>query len=227
MAGFNNRWGGVSKKPFDDFNLGLHVGDRKAYVLKNRQILKEFIGSNKLAWMEQVHSNKISIVKKPGERKRADGLITNHKNLILMVMVADCIPVLFYDRKQKIIAVAHAGRQGSFQNISGEIIKKMKEEFNCRPENILASLGPSIKKQCYQVEEKITLEFKKRWGEKFLEKNNTLDLPLLNKSQLLIAGVPEENIGLSDICNHCDKNYFSYRRDKKTGRFAGVIMLKK
>jgi len=230
VAGFTNRWGGVSKSPYNTLNLALHVDDDKESVLQNRNILTEKIGlpKNGFAWMNQVHSNRIEIAEKGGNILETDGLITNKPGLGLLVLVADCIPILFYDPKQRVVAVAHAGREGSFQNITGKMIAKLQKDFGSNPQDIKVSLGPSIQKKCYEVSADITKRFREQWGKDYIYKNTNLDLPFLNKNQLLNAGVKKENISISKICNHCDRNYFSYRRasNNQTGRFAGVIFFR-
>ncbi len=229
IAGFTDRWGGVSKSPYNTFNLAFHVGDEEKDVLKNRKLLAKELGIKlgNFAWMNQVHSDKIAIVTKGGEVLETDGLITTQSGLALLVLVADCIPILFYDSKRKLVAVAHAGREGSFLNIVGKMILKLKKEFNSKPEDIKVFLGPSIQKECYRVDREIIERFEKEWGKKYIYNETNLDLPLLNQNQLLETGVKKENIFVSKICNHCDRNYFSYRRaeNNQTGRFAGIIKL--
>ena len=228
LLGFTNRWGGVSQKPFTDFNLALHVGDKKKNVWQNRHLLVDELGVSEknIVWMNQIHSNRIQVTTKGGEVMRTDGLITNQAKLILMVLVADCIPVLFYDSVKKAVAVVHAGREGSFKNISGKMIAKLQSAVNSNPADIKVFLGPSIQKICYEVNQSIVEYFKNKWGNKYIYKSKYLDLPLLNQNQLLSAGILKENMKISNICTHCNSNYFSYRREQKTGRFAGVIMLK-
>jgi YfiH family protein len=228
VVGFTTRWGGASEVPFDNFNLALHVDDDVKAVLRNRNLLaKELeMKSKNIAWMNQVHSDNIQIVVYGGETLQTDGIITNRQGLVLLVLVADCIPILFYDPEREVVAAVHAGREGCFQNISGRMIQRFKKEFGSSPENIKVFLGPSIQKECYEVNENMIKKFKDGWGEEYIYASKNLDLPLLNKNQLLQEGVLAENIKLSKICNHCDKNYFSYRRHQKTGRFAGIIFLR-
>jgi YfiH family protein len=227
VGGFTTRWGGSSETPFDNFNLALHVGDDRKMVLKNRKVLAEELDVEveNIVWMNQVHSDNIQIVEQGGEAIQTDGLITKRRGLVLLVLVADCIPILFYDAVKEIVAVVHAGREGTFQNISGKMITKFKKEFNSNSEDVQVFFGPSIQKKCYEVGKNIVKEFKDKWGVKYIYNTTNLDLPLLNKDQLLQEGVLVENIKLSRICNHCDENYFSYRRNQKTGRFAGIIFL--
>ncbi len=208
LAGFTNRHGGVSEAAFHSLNIALHVGDNPDDVEKNREILMDDLSLKHISWMEQVHSNNIKIVNNAGVVAKSDGIITNKIGLALLVMVADCIPMLFFDRVQKVVAVAHAGREGSFKNIAGKTAEEMQNAFQSKPEDMLVSFGPSIQGSCYKFDGKY------------------LDLPQLNKEQLLNVGIKKENILASTVCTHCNKDYFSYSRNSKTGRFAGLIMLK-
>jgi len=104
----------------------------------------------------------------------------------------------------------------------------MIKEFESNPKDIVVSLGPSIKECCYEVGEDLADIAKKSFGEKYVIKRGGsfyLDLQTLNLDQLKSVGVKEENVEISSVCTCCDKNYFSYRRDGVTGRFAGVIKL--
>lgn len=175
--------------------------------------------------MEQIHSNIVNIVSHKNPQK-CDALITNKKNIPLMVMVADCIPILFYDDIKKVIGVAHAGREGTFKNICKNTIEQMKKEYDCKVENIEVNLGISIQKCCYEVNEQMAAFVKNNFGFKFVE-NRNIDLQGINKKQLLATGVLEENITVSKICTKCSNEpYFSYRKDKNCGRFAGLIMMR-
>jgi len=234
LAIFTNRFGGVSQKPFDSLNIATHVGDNIKYVTANRKILakKYNFNSENLIYMEQIHSNNIEVIKTNNNKKilQCDGIITNLKNTPLMVMVADCVPILFYDPKQKIIGAVHAGRNGTFLKIVQKTISKMQKEFNSNPKDILVSLGTGINKCCYEIDLNLAKIAIKNFGKKYIEireEKYYLDLQQLNLYQLLESGIVQENIDISKICSCCDNSYFSYRREQKTGRFAGVVMLKR
>ena len=186
-----------------DLNIAFHVEDDKKNVIENRIKLSQkhnYIAQN-LIFMDQIHSNNIQIIEDTSINKipNCDGIITKIKNIPLMVMVADCIPVLIFDKRELKIAVIHAGREGTYKKIVQKAIKKL----NSNPQNLIVCLGPSIHKCCYEV-----------------------DLQALNLEQLFQMGIKKENIEISNICTCCHKDYFSYRRDKQTGRFAGLMMLK-
>ena len=232
FADFSDRWGGVSKPPYHELNIALHVGDNPINVLKNREILaKKFdFYIDNLIYMDQTHSNNIQIINDTFTNKieNCDGIITNKPNIPLMVMVADCIPVLLFDREKKVIGAIHAGRNGTFKEISKKAINIMIKKFGSNAENILVSLGPSIHSCCYEVGKDLADIAKTSFGDKYVINRNGsfyLDLQTLNFDQLKSVGIKEENIEISKTCTSCDKNYFSYRRDGTTGRFAGVIKL--
>jgi YfiH family protein len=196
--------------------------------MARKELAKKYkFDNSKLQFMEQIHSNIVKIVSADTNVHTCDALITDKMNTPLMVMVADCIPILLYDHTKKIIAVAHAGRAGTFENISKNTIEKMKEEYHCNPKDIEVVFGPSIEKCCYEVSEELAKQTANLFGEEYVE-NRNIDLQGINKKQLLEVGIKTENITITQICTKCsDEPYFSYRKDKKCGRFAGVIMMKR
>ncbi len=210
-----------------DENIAYHVTDDSSQVDNARQNLaqKYNFDLSKLSFMEQIHSNFVEIAD-PSQVFKCDALITNKKNTPLMVMVADCIPILFYNLQKKAIAVAHAGRVGTFKNITSNTLDKMITEYSCDPKDIQVVLGPSIQKCCYEVSPEIAEFTKKSFGEEFVKDRN-IDLQGINKKQLMQKGICESNISISPICTKCgDQPYFSYRKDKECGRFAGIVLLK-
>jgi len=233
LALFTDRSGGVSKPPYDSLNVAFHVGDKVADVIKNRSILADNLNINikNLIYMDQIHSNFIKIVNNSliNKNENCDALITDKKEIALMVMVADCIPILMYDNTKRVVAAIHAGRNGTFQEIAKKSVLKMQEAFGVNTKDILVSFGPSIHKCCYEVSKDLADFAIKSFGTQYVDIRNKhffIDLQTLNFDQLISAGIDKKNIEISPICTSCDKRYFSYRRDKTTGRFAGVIMLR-
>lgn len=211
-----------------DGNLAFHVNDNEKTVIKNHKLLAEKLGYNyeSLRHMNQVHGNTIEVVSSssPTLIKSCDAIITQENNIPLMVMVADCIPILMYDEIQGVIAAIHAGRNSTFQNIAQLTALKMINEFGCNTKNINVELGPSIQKCCYEVSPELSNIVSTSFGQKFVN-NRLIDLQGINKKQLNDIGIMK--IDISTICTKClNKPYFSYRKDKNTGRFAAVIMLK-
>ncbi len=232
--GFTCRDGGVSEKPYESLNLALHVEDELSDVSQNHQLLADDLIYNKrtLVHMKQIHSNRVHRVTSRENFENpptCDALITNIKNTPLMVMVADCSPILFYDPKKEVIAVAHAGRAGAFKNIVKNVIDSFVTHFDSNIEDILVSIGASIGACCYEVGEEIYKEAKELHVEHAIQKKGNkyhLDIPAILLKQLLTCRVKKEHIEFSNECTCCLNNkYFSYRADNITGRFAGVIKL--
>lgn len=217
-------------------NIAFHVGDAQKNVHANQSRLAEAFGyeRQRLVHMKQLHSDRIVTV---GEQEgyasppECDAVITDESERPLMVMVADCTPILLYDPLQKVVAAVHAGRTGALSNISGKTVERMRETFGCRGEDLLAVLGPSIAACCYEVGETIAEEaaggghahaVKERGGRYFL------DINAIIRRQFLEAGIASEHIETMPHCTACENGrFFSYRADRQaTGRFAGVIMLK-
>ena len=213
----------------DDGNLAYHVGDVVQNVDDNRRALAKKLNYKyeDLVYMNQVHGNHVEVVTKDSPKliDNCDGLITNEKDLPLMVMVADCIPILLHDKKEGVIAALHAGRNSTFQKIVQVALDIMSKQFNCKSENISAILGPSIQKCCYEVGDDLVKIVEKSFGKEYVFGRN-IDLQGINKSILEHNGI--KNVEISKICTKCSsKVHYSYRKDPKTGRFAGIIQLKK
>ena len=226
---------GVSTMDFSDpedsfgFNLSFTVGDNYQRVLKNRENFFNALGTDysRAAYQEQIHSDIIKIVTQPGNQGKSDAMITTRKNIALAVSIADCTPILIYDRKNKIIAGVHSGWRGTYKRILEKTIRKMLEEFNSDPQNIIAYLGPSICQKHYEVGDEVAKKFPKEFV--FEKKGRSfLDVAGINVRMLLDNGVPEMNIEKSELCTFEAKGILhSYRRDKeKSGRGFAVIMMK-
>ena len=215
-------------------NLAFHVGDVAHRVVKNHKLLANELNFSheKLVHMHQVHSNRVIKIDEThnfSNPPSCDALITNEKNRPLMVMVADCAPILFYDPVQNVIAVAHAGRAGAFLNIVTETLTAFYELYGSNATDIRVSAGAMIQQCCYEVGEEVfqqSAQLGLEYSLECREGSYYLDISAIIKSQLLNAGIPEENIEVSSECTCCLKEkYFSFRGEKNTGRFAGVICL--
>jgi polyphenol oxidase len=210
----------------EDGNLAYHVNDIKENVDKNREAvaLKMDYKNEDLVYMNQIHGNNVVIVdiNSPKLIDNCDGIITKEKDLPLMVMVADCIPILFFDEIQGVIAAVHAGRNSTFLKIAQITANKMMNELGCHANNIKVIMGPSIHTCCYEVSEELAQIVKTSFGEKFCKGRN-IDLHGINVKLLEEVGI--RNIRISEVCTKCsDEPFFSYRKDNKTGRFAGIIV---
>ncbi|MDP2893413.1 MAG: peptidoglycan editing factor PgeF [Sulfurimonas sp.] len=215
-------------------NLAFHVEDDPLHVEKNHKALAEALNYDKksLVHMKQIHSDIVHVVTNEDFKTppTCDALITNKPQIPLMAMVADCSPLLLYDKAKNVIAVAHAGRAGAFKNIVKITVEKMCKEFGSNPKDIYVSIGASIGVCCYEVGCEIYEEAKALHLEYAMQKRDEsfyLDVNKILKKQLIECGIDEQNIEIFNECTSCNTDkYFSYRAEKQTGRFAGVLMIK-
>jgi YfiH family protein len=211
----------------NDGNLAYHVDDIKENVTKNREAVATLMNykNEDLVYMNQVHGNNVVIVDENSPKliDNCDGIITKTKELPLMVMVADCIPILFFDEIKGVIAAVHAGRNSTFLKIAQITANKMMNELGCLANNIKVIMGPSIHTCCYEVSDELVNIVKTSFGEKFCKGNN-IDLHGINVKLLEEVGI--RHIRISDICTKCSNEpFYSFRKNPKTGRFAGIIKL--
>lgn len=200
-------------------NLALHTGDDVSKVNLNRANLAKFLGIKELKFMNQTHSDIVKTLKKVDDDiGSCDALITNLKDIGICVMVADCSPILLFDEKRLVIAAIHAGRAGVISRILSKTLLKMRDEFGSSFKDIRAFVGANIKGSCYEIANLDLGEFNK------FKKDDKFDMDSALKDEFLSFGV--DKFEFSKICTHCSNKHFSYRRDKNTGRFAGVIALR-
>jgi YfiH family protein len=233
---FTGRDGGGSEAPFDTFNLAFHVGDDDAAVLRNHERLAARLGyeRRKLVHMRQVHSARVVRCDAATDftsRPECDALITDLPGRPLMVMAADCIPLLLYDPRRPAVAAVHAGRAGALKNIVAATLDAMRDAYGTDPRHLHAALGPSIRGCCYEVNGTIADEVRTAGYAEALSYRHGrpfLDVAAIVLRQLSEAGVPAEQVTTSPDCTACAHDrLFSYRADGgTTGRQAGVVMLR-
>lgn len=162
--------------------------------------------------------------------ENTDALITNQPNIAIALNFADCVPVMFYDPVRKVAAIAHAGWKGTAARIAAKTAEKMINEFHSNPEDIIALIGPSIGKCCFEVKDDVKEKILASIDESAHSQvctNNNIDLKLVNKVQLLAIGI--KKIDLSEDCTSCKTElFFSYRKENgHTARHSAVIMVKR
>ena len=242
VHGIFARSGGTSTGAFASLNIGLNSGDIELAVENNRKLIKREIGVQSLTFLNQVHGAKIRILKKSNndlvhanqfnqanklgkKAYTADGIITDIKDVSLVIQVADCQAIILYDHKKKVIANIHSGWQGSVKNIIGECLNQMISQFCCNPENIIAGISPSLGTCCSEFinyKEEIPQDL---WNYKIKGKDY-FDFWQISCDQLMEKGVKKENIENMKICTKCNMDkFYSYRGEKTTGRFACVISM--
>ncbi|MGQ9678886.1 MAG: peptidoglycan editing factor PgeF, partial [bacterium] len=229
------RQGGVSPHPYDTLNLAFHTGECPENVIRNRHILAHALRlpPDTFVAAEQTHSANVAVVNEKNQTfKATDGLMTNKPGICLLVLVADCVPLIFFDPKKRVIGVAHAGWRGTAAKIAEKMVHTLHQEFKTNPEDILVGIGPAIGPCCYEVGADTLEHLRRSLGERknlFICRDRRwfFDLKKANKSQLLDAGIRKENIEQSEICTSCHATrFFSFRNARgPTGRFAAGIML--
>ena len=238
MHFISTRDGGVSKHPFDTLNLSFNVSDDPKHVASNRKFLSSALGFKveSLTTAKQVHGNKVAAVTKDMRGKGSndhasalngiDAMVTDIPGILLMVQVADCVPLLFYDPKRKVIAATHAGWRGTVLKIAKNTVDTMIKQYRSDPTHIYVGIGPSIGPCCYEVGREVLREASKDLI-KTRNGKNYFDLWEANKSQLIETGIPASNIEVSQLCTLCNSDtFFSSRAGGGvTGRFGAGIML--
>ncbi|OOF44325.1 peptidoglycan editing factor PgeF [Rodentibacter trehalosifermentans] len=221
------RAGGVSKAPFESFNLGDHVGDEKSAVKINRTLLVEkFRLPHAPLFLSQTHSTKVIRLPYCGDNVEADAVYTNQPNQVCAVMTADCLPVLFTTKQGNEVAAAHAGWRGLCDGILEETVKC----FHAAPQDIIAWLGPAIGPQAFQVGKEVVEQFmavdpqaqKAFRSDPEQEEKYLGDLYQIATQRLNKLGITEIFGGKHCTFNE-EKLFFSYRREGQTGRMASVI----
>lgn len=225
------RKGGVSEPPYDSLNVASQNGDQRHFVTENRRRIGEILDGAALIFCSQVHGTDVRVIS-GGRRElpdetaiRADALITDIPGAALMIQVADCQSILLCDSEKRVIANVHSGWRGSIGNIVGKTIRIMKETFGCRGEDILAGIAPSLGPCCAEF-----IHYRSEIPEAFWEyrvDDTHFDFWRITENQLKAEGILEEHIETSGLCTRCRTElFFSYRRQRVTGRFAAAIVLK-
>lgn len=175
-----------------------------------------------------VHGDKVLVVDDFYNNQSVEGydaLITSRDDILLTITIADCLPIYFYDKNKKIIALAHAGWRGVISNIASRVIEVFVNNYKSSPDDIDIFVGPHIRNCHFEIQKDILDKFNES---ALLRKNNKIlvDLSKVVKNQLIELGVNKNNINISDECTHCLENkYFSYRRDRLQGLKTMVAYL--
>jgi len=216
------RIGGLSNKPFDTLNLGQHVGDCPQNVEDNRRfVINELNLPNLPQWLNQEHTIEIQTDKQRFNNDPCDGMYTRQKGQVCVVMTADCMPLLITDKSGSEVAAVHAGWRG----MADGIIEKAIDLFDAEPKDLLVWAGPTISQPNFEIgpEVKIALGGSDKY---YIENSQRLGHYFCDLYGL--AGERVKQLGASyshsNVCTYAnEKEYFSYRRDGKTGRMASFI----
>lgn len=222
---FSDRRGGGSASPYHELNLGGHVGDDAATVAGNRKRAAHDLGvaSDRVMYMNQVHGAEVATVDRPwdGTAPDIDAMVTAAPGLVLGVLVADCVPVLLAD-PSGVVGVAHAGRPGLAAGVVPAVVSAMR---HIGARDIVAVIGPAVCGACYEVPPAMQDDVCRLVPEArstTRDRTSGLDIRAGVCAQLAQSGVT-----LSEQVTTCtmeDPNFYSYRRDGVTGRFAGFAV---
>lgn len=221
------RLGGESLSPYDSLNLGTHVGDTPADVVRNRDILLQQAAlPAPPLWLNQVHGTDVLTANDWHAGVEADAIYSQQSQQVCAVMTADCLPVLFTDKQGTQVAAAHAGWRG----LLAGVLENTINQFDGKREDILVWLGPAIGPQQFEVGQEVYDAFTRhspRAGDAFVvtdTQHYLADIYQLAKLRLLAAGI--KHISGGDFCTVTEaERFFSYRRDGVTGRMASLIWI--
>ena len=237
-AAITTRQGGVSAAPYESLNLGTHVGDDPQRVQQNRELLTASL-PNEPIWLNQVHGTDIWIetAKNDSASLNADGAVSIQSHQVLAIMTADCLPVLLCDNTGAVIGAAHAGWRGLCHGVIDHAIECMfdlmgaddRRKFNA---SISAYLGPAIGQAHFEVGSEVRDIFLQTYKSKSLV--DSCFLPSINENKYMadlheLAKIRLQEMGVQEIhgqphcCYEDHMHFFSYRREKVTGRFASLI----
>ncbi len=236
---FCSRWGGVSEGQFSNFNFSVSEGDGNEQVLKNWTILSDAFGIPvaNFCTVHQVHEDGILIIDDSTDfstmqNSDYDAIITNRPGLAVGVKTADCVPIFLFDRVQNAIGVVHAGWRGTAKRIAAKTVGRIMEMFSTKAEDLIAAVGPSIGRCCYEVDRVVRDAMKDDAAMVFTTSNHRdhwmCDLTRANRLQILDAGVPPANIVEAGICTSCHRDtFFSHRGEGgRTGRQFSFLMIR-
>lgn len=243
VVGFHHalstREGGVSRGEFASLNLGFHVGDEAEDVRENRRRFGQSAGFDvhRLVAAQQVHGERGRVVGSSDAGRGAlnwesalpdcDALLTRETNLPLLILVADCAPILLVDPIQRALAVVHAGWRGALAGVAGKAVETMTREFGTQSGDVLAAIGPCLNVENLEVGEEVATEVEANNSRAVIRSLGTkphLDLRALIQDDLTRAGVNPNHIEISPLCpRDSDDTFFSHRgQNGRAGRF-GIV----
>ena len=189
---------------------------------------KDSYNVRNIIYPNQVHGRKIVLIKKFSKNRiKADGLLTLTPNLTLAVRTADCVPIIFFEKRKKMVGIIHAGWKGTIKNIAGMMVRRILQNGGAL-KDIFVAIGPAIGVCCYNIARVRARHFQKKIKpETILRRIKTrwhLDLKLANKMLLISEGIEKKNIETSTYCTSCFKDFFySFRKEGGIGKRKNMI----
>ena len=220
--------GGESLENFKNFNLALHVNDRKKSVLENRSILRDCYGlPSDPVWINQTHSSICIDANSSKKIVEADASFTINPGVVCAILTADCLPVFVSKKDGSMVGIAHAGWKGL---ISG-VIENLIESFHCNGDDLIVHLGPAISKSRFEVGEEIKdlyLSNNNNFARSFGFYRHKYYLDLYDAAKVILESFNIKLISGGDRCTFKESDeFFSFRRDGiNSGRMAHLIWIK-
>lgn len=243
---FSTRVGGVSKPPFDTLNFAVSRGDNPAHVMENfnRMAAALEVEADHMVLSWQTHTTGVRTVTgedagkgvvRERDYRDVDGLITNVPGITLVTFYADCVPLYLLDPVHRAIGLSHSGWRGTVNRMGRETLRAMAREYGTRAADVIAAIGPSICRDCYEVGGEVAEAFRHQFGrpgKRLLDAQPggkyRLDMWAANKLILEEAGVRPERIHVTDICTRCNPELlFSHRvMGDRRGNLAAFMTLR-
>ena len=248
VHGFSTRLGGVSEGIYSSMNLSFTRGDKEEAVRENYNRISAALGFSPedIVTSDQTHTANVRVITaedrgngitKPRPYTDVDGMITNVPGLVLATFYADCVPLYLLDLVNRAIGLSHSGWRGTVKRMGQVTVDAMKEAFGTKPEDLIACVGPSICRDCFEVGGEVVEEFRKAFEPEYWEElycqgkrpgKYQLDLWKANEIIFREAGIRRENIHITNICTMCNSDYlFSHRKvGEERGNLAAFLCLK-
>ena len=226
--GFTGRSAGRGSGPYAGLNLGGHVGDDAGAVEANRAALAHEIDlpRERLVLMNQVHGADVVEVDGPwnGEARSVDGIVTRATDLALAVLVADCVPVLLHDAGAGVVGAVHAGRPGMLAGVVGQAVAAMRD---LGATALSATIGPSVCGRCYEVPAEMAHTAAATSAASAAR--SWTGTPAIDVAAGVVEQLAAADVAVQWIpgCTRESGDLYSYRRDGRTGRFAGIVALRR
>jgi hypothetical protein len=229
VHGFFTRRGGLSAAPYESLNLSFAVGDAPEAVSANRHRVQRALDLDFLAGAAQVHGQGYAVItgspNPAGELPEVDLLLTQVPGAGLLIKQADCQAVMLFDPVRGVAANVHCGWRGQVAGVLALAVRRLREIFDCRPQDLRVAVGPGLGPCCAEFR-----HFREEFPPEFWSYQVSpayFDLWRLSSDQLLAAGLLPEHLDLARLCTRCrDREFFSYRRDGVTGRQGAIIALR-
>jgi YfiH family protein len=229
VHGFFGRQGGVSTGAYETLNVSLAVGDEPEAVAANLGRMRQALGLAELAGAAQVHGSRAAVITfreqaREEDIPEVDILVTTVPGLGVLIKQADCQAVMFFDPVTRVVANVHCGWRGQVKNILGETVALLRARFGTRPADLYAAVGPSLGPCCAEFKNFRREIPQALWA--YQVRPTYFDLWRLSRDQLAAAGLAPARIELAGLCTRCGgADFYSYRRDRVTGRQGAVIAL--